>query len=317
MPELATSHVRKITREQVDQLRGMLEQRGWTFAPQPYAFWKASSGKTVVVAYESGKLSVQGKGTAEFVQFILEPEVLKEARFGYEAELKAVEQPQMFTPHAGVDESGKGDFFGPLVIAAVYIDGGDCAMALLKAGVADSKTISSDKRMLQLANLIRQRTDGRFSVVAIGPEAYNRLYENTRNVNKLLAWGHARAIENLLEKVPECQRAISDQFGHSKEVIRRALLAKGRSILLEQMHKAEADVAVAAASILARAEFITRLHKLGEINGIELPRGANAKVEDAAHRLVAAKGREALGSVAKLHFKTTDKILGGRAPDGA
>ena len=311
MPETITSHVRKIDREQTEQLRGLLEARGWTFEPQPYAFWKATSGKTVVVVYESGKLTVQGKGTAEFVQFILEPEVLHEARFGYEAELKAVEQPQMFTPHAGIDESGKGDFFGPLVIAAVFVDGADNAMALLKAGVADSKTISSDKRMLQLANLIRQLTDGRFSVVAIGPEAYNRLYENTRNVNKLLAWGHARAIENLLEKVPECTRAISDQFGHSKDVIRRALLAKGRSITLEQMHKAEADVAVAAASILARAEFITRLHKLGEANGVELPRGASAKVEEAAHRLVAAKGPNALGNVAKLHFKTTQKILGG------
>jgi len=304
----ATSYVCKATPEQMTQLRALLDAKGWKFGSAPYAFWKAEFQKTNIVAYESGKLTVQGKGTAEFVQFVLEPEILREARFGYEAEHQALEAPEMFTPHAGIDESGKGDYFGPLVIATAYVDG-DTARALLKDGVTDSKKIKSDKRILLLAREIRNKTRGRFSVVAIGPEAYNRLIVKFGNVNRLLAWGHARALENLLDKVPDCPRAISDQFG-SKTIVLRALMDKGRSIKLEQMHRAEADVAVAAASILARAEFITRLAQLGEKTGITLPRGAGPQVDAAARKLVAKAGAGALPAVAKLHFRTTGKILG-------
>lgn len=303
-----TSYVCTLSAPQAARLRALMEPKGWSFDEAPYARWRARLDKTTVVAYESGKLTVQGKGTPDFVQFLLEPEILGEARFGYEHLLAEQESPEMFTPHAGIDESGKGDYFGPLVIAAAYVDG-DLARKLLEAGVADSKTIKSDRRMSALDECIRKQLGDRFSIVAIGPEAYNRLYDSFGNLNRLLAWGHARALENLLEKVPDCPRAISDQFGR-KETVRRALQKRGRDIRLEQRPRAESDVAVAAASILARSEFVRRLEKLGRSVDAVLPKGAGPRVLETARDLVEGRGKAVLGKIAKLHFKTTARICG-------
>src|SRR5205085_5719348 len=125
------------------------------------------------------------------------------------------------------------------------------------------------------------------------PERYNELYKKFGNLNKLLAWGHARVIENLLEAHPECPRALSDQFANPS-LIKRALLEKGRGIVLEQRTKAESDVAVAAASILAREGFIDWLRAKGREFQKELPRGASALVKQIARDLVAAQGPEVL-----------------------
>lgn len=205
----------------------------------------------------------------------------------------------------GIDESGKGDYFGPLVIAAVCVTPeSERDLALMQ--VRDSKRIS-DGRILELAPDIRLVC--RHSVVAIGPRRYNELYEKIRNLNRLLAWGHARALENILEQV-ECGLAISDQFGDERFIL-NALLEKGKRIRLLQRPKAEADLAVAAASILARAEFLTRLKRLSDEVGTTLPKGASGAVELAARMVLKKHGREALRSVAKLHFKTTQAVLAG------
>lgn len=307
------SYVKKITREQARELRSVLAQKQWEIDTAPHALWRARDGQTNVVAYESGKLVAQGKGTSEFVQFILEPEILGEARFGYEKEWAELENPRMFQPHAGIDESGKGDFFGPLVVAAAYVDT-QTSRQLLDAGVADSKAIKSDKRINDLNDEIKRIVRGRFSLVPIGPEAYNRLVDKLGNVNKILAWGHARALENLLEKVPDCPRTVSDQFAHLR-MIKQALLKNGRDLELEQFPRAETDVAVAAASILARAEFIRRMQRLGESVGLEkLPRGASSRVEKVAIQLVRDHGQDVINKLAKVHFKTTQKVLNGSVP---
>ncbi len=301
-----STYVNTLSLEQIAQLREILLSRGWVFTALPYAHWRAKSGKSNVVAYQSGRLTVQGPEMAELVQFTLEPEILKEARFGYESELAQQENPAMFQPHAGIDESGKGDFFGPLVIACCYSNA-EIANKLLAAGVTDSKAIGSDKRIAVLAKLIRETVQERYSVVAIGPEAYNRMYASFQNLNRLLAWGHAKALENLLEKVPDCPRAISDQFARKDNVL-RALQQRGRAIVLEQHPRAETDIAVAAASILARDEFVRRLETLGRPYGIELPKGAGPKVLQRGRELLAKAGRESLPQVAKMHFKTSAQL---------
>jgi ribonuclease HIII len=213
--------------------------------------------------------------------------------------------PAIDTSHdrIGIDESGKGDYFGPLVIAAVFVNG-TTEPELRLMQVRDSKLIS-DGRVQELARDIRQVCP--HSVVAIGPERYNQLYVKIRNLNRLLAWGHARALENLLEQV-ECGRAISDQFGDERYV-QNALLEKGNQVELIQMPKAEADLAVAAASILARAEFLQRLARLSAVVKTTLPKGASPAVELAARMVIKKHGRDRLGTVAKLHFKTTKSIL--------
>ena len=302
------NYVCTLTKAQTEQLHGLMEERGWMFDNVPYAFWRGKKDKTNVVAYESGKLTVQGAGTSDFVQFLLEPEVLKEARFGYEAEVSAEENPEMFLPHAGIDESGKGDFFGPLVIACCYTEG-NMARRLLKAGVADSKTIKTERKIFELADLIQKEATGRFNIITLVPETYNRLYASIGNLNRLLAWGHAKTLENVLEKVPDCPRAISDQFAQSAMTVRNALQSRGRQIQLEQHPKAEADVAVAAASILARAEFVRRMKELSEHAGMPLPKGAGPDVLKTARLLAQQGGAELLAKYAKMHFKTAAEAL--------
>ncbi|MGZ5479962.1 MAG: ribonuclease HIII [Candidatus Aminicenantales bacterium] len=204
----------------------------------------------------------------------------------------------------GTDESGKGDFFGPLVVAAFFMPEGQ-EQALRQLGVKDSKR-TSDARCREIAETLK-RSYPFHSIVTVGPEKYNELWAKLRNLNRLLAWGHARAIENVLERVP-AGKAVTDQFGDER-FVRNALLQKGREIELVQMPRAEEDPAVAAASILARAEFLTRLHFLSKDVGIELPKGASDLVEAAAVKLVREKGPGILDKVAKTHFTTTVRVL--------
>ena len=216
----------KLTDEQASALLAALKAHNWKSRQVPYARFAFESDKTNIVFYESGKLVVQGKGTAEFVEFVLEPEILKEVKLGYETILN----PDLLLPRIGVDESGKGDFFGPLSIAGVYVN--EKVINVWKdIGIRDSKNISSDKKIADLAEKIRHTPGCVTDTVVIGNEAYNRLYTKMRSVNTLLAWGHARVIENLLGKRyqmnPPPVKAISDQFAASKSVIERALMVAG------------------------------------------------------------------------------------------
>src|SRR4051795_10341436 len=163
------SYTHALTHEQVRKLRSLLEEAAFEFAPKDWTIFFAQKNKLSVVVYEKGpKVLVQGRGVEEFVQFELEPKVLGEAKLGYEE----VHLPEMFEPHFGVDESGKGDFFGPLVIAGVYVDR-VIARKLLDAGVQDSKRIGSDARIRKLAEEIRRNTGGLTDTVLIGPVKYN------------------------------------------------------------------------------------------------------------------------------------------------
>ena len=299
-----TSYTVKLAPAQMEAAARILREGNYRPRRVEYAVAAAEGPDCQIALYRSGKCLVQGKGAADWITFVLEPQVLGEARLGYEDVLN----PEANAPHMGVDESGKGDFFGPLVVAAAYVDPA-IAKDLRALNVRDSKTITSDKAAQDLAKKIRARLGDRFAVVAIGPAAYNRLYATMGSVNRILAWGHARAIENLLEKVPTCPRALSDQFGPAQQ-IQRALQQKGRKIKLEQRHRAESDVAVAAASVLARAAFLAALEKLGGKYAVKLPKGASDQVKAVAAGLVQQRGGAALLDTAKCHFKTTDDVLG-------
>lgn len=215
-------------------------------------------------------------------------------------------QSELFPPmpgHIGTDESGKGDYFGPLVIAGFFLPDGQ-EDVLREFGVRDSKVLS-DNRCRGIAEILKAGYT--YSVVVIGPEKYNELYARMRNLNKLLAWGHARAIENILNEMP-CSKIVTDQFGDERFVL-NALLKQGRTIELVQRTKGESDPAVAAASILARAEFLKRLHFLGKDWGLDLPKGAGPQVEQAAAALIKKHGVEVLDKTVKRHFKITDRVL--------
>ena len=300
------SYTHALTKEQATKLRALLEELGFEFSPKEWTIFFSQKNKLSVAVYEKGpKVLVQGRGVEEFIQFELEPKILGEAKLGYEE----VHSPEMFEPHFGVDESGKGDFFGPLVISGVYVDR-LIARKLLDAGVVDSKRIGSDARIRALADTIRKISPGMVETVLIGPAKYNELYEKFGNLNRLLGWGHARVIENLLAKKPACPRSLSDQFADAR-VINTSLLKHGRKIVIEQRPRAESDIAVAAASVVAREAFINWLERKSKELGIRLERGVSPGVKEAARKLVELNGPGALREVAKVHFRTAHEI----APD--
>jgi ribonuclease HIII len=285
-------------------LKGLLDARGFSFREVPHAVFAAEGPQVQLVMYRSGKLVVQGKGAQDFVQFTLEPEVLGLAELGYEAVLN----PELAVPRLGVDESGKGDLFGPLCVAGVYFNEG-MLESWGEAGIRDSKQVASDRRIGQLAEVIRKTPGCVWNVVPIGNAAYNRLHRKLGSVNRILAWGHARVIENLLGQRhrmnPLPVRAVVDKFATREETVSKALMTDGRGLELVQRHRAESDMVVAAASILARDEFVRRLDRLGQQEGLELPKGAGEAANVALRMWLERHGRERLGEIAKLHFRNT------------
>jgi ribonuclease HIII len=298
-----TSFTFRLNPAQRERLVTLLATGNYRPVMVPYTEAAAEGTDCRINLYTSGKCLVQGRGAEDFVLFVLEPNVLQTARRGYERVL----DPDSVAPHMGIDESGKGDFFGPLVISAAYVDP-RLADSMQAFGVKDCKLLS-DSQVFAIGSKLRDVLGrGRYALVSIGPAAYNRLYTKIRNVNRLLAWAHARAIENLLETVPDCPRAVADQFG-AQHQIERALMQKGRTIRLEQRHKAESDIAVAAASVLARESFLRSLRKLGEDLGVPIHKGASDAVRETAIQLVRQRGPAVLLTSVKCHFRTTDQVL--------
>jgi ribonuclease HIII len=299
-----TLYTSPLSPEQARKLRALLEDDGYKFEPKPYTLYYASKDKLNVAVYEKGpKVVLQGKGTGDFVTFRLEPEILGEAKLGYEE----VHNPAMFEPHLGIDESGKGDFFGPLVIAGCYTDA-EITRALMQAGIMDSKRIGTDARIRELAEIVRHTPGIAHNVVSIGPETYNRLYAKFKNLNRLLAWGHAKVIENLLEARPDCPRSLSDQFAKNPRLIQSMMGERGKKIVFEQRTRAESDIAVAAASILARERFIDWMRTAGTRLGKRLPYGASDIVKTTAREIVAERGGGFLRQISKTHFNTAADV---------
>lgn len=281
-----------------EKLKMGLEAQGFTLTKPAHTLFQGKKKGISCTLYTSGKLTVQGSEMKEFVEYYLEPEILGKFSLGYEYINVDL------TPRMGVDESGKGDFFGPLCIAGVYGDA-KTIEELGKIGVKDSKLLK-DASILKLAAEIRKTCV--YHVVKISPAKYNELYEKFGNLNLLLGWGHATVIDHLSEKTG-CMKAIIDQFA-GEHVVISALKKKKKNILLEQRTKAEADPVVAAASILARASFIDGLKQLGEQVGLILPKGASTLTREAASKLFKKYGREILMQVAKVHFKTYGQVVG-------
>lgn len=286
-------------------LKSKLEKQGFEFKSADHAYWRAQKTGITITLYKSGKLLTQGKDAEIFLASLQGVE--KVETISKTTEIKNI--PNSTPPRnnkikswIGTDESGKGDYFGPLVIASVLVDITNTEK-LVSLGVQDSKKIN-DITIQKIAPKIKELCI--FSVVTINPAKYNELYSKFKNLNTLLAWGHARAIENILEKTP-CEYALSDKFGN-ESLIKNALMKNGRNIQLEQRTKAEDDIAVAAASVLARDEFLKRMKSFSAEYGINLPKGASDLVIKQGKLFVSKFGIEKLTNVAKLHFKTTQQI---------
>jgi len=292
-----TSFVTSIDLKIADRLLSDLTEKGFAISQPQHTIFSAKAKGLSCTLYSSGKLLVQGKEMQSFIEFYLEPEILKSVVHTY---------PDLTldkTPRIGIDESGKGDFFGPLCVAGVYADS-EGISELQKMGVKDSKTLT-DKTIAAIGTKIRNNFA--HHIVKINPQKYNEIYAQFKNLNRLLAWGHATAIENLVQQT-ECRKVIIDQFAN-EEVVKTAVKRKRMEIELTQRHRGEEDVVVAAASILARQTFVEGLDKLGVEYGIPLPKGASQAVIKAGKLFVIKWGLSILPCVAKMHFKTIESIL--------
>lgn len=286
-----------------DKIKHDLIEQGFEIVKPPYTIFSAKKKGLSCTLYESGKLTVQGKELDAFMEFYLEPQILKSFDHTYKNISVDV------TARIGIDESGKGDFFGPLCIAGVFA-GGDEIHELQKLGVKDSKTIS-DGTIIKLGQQIEQRFV--HHKVKINPLRYNEVYAQFKNLNRLLAWGHATTIENLVEKT-KCNTVIIDQFAY-EHVVLTALKRKNLEISLTQRHRAEEDLVVAAASILARKTFLESLLAMEKEYGLKFPKGASKQTVEAGKKFVRQFGPETLNKVGKLHFKTSQIILGTQASE--
>lgn len=281
-----------------EKLQNDLLDQGFEISTPPYTIFSAKKQGVSCTLYKSGKLMVQGKLKEEFITFYLEPEILKELSYTNRQVLVDM------TPRIGIDEAGKGDFFGPLCIAGVYASN-EGIQKLLELGVRDSKRMK-DSAIIPLASKIRSHFP--HSIIRIHPLKYNELYEKFKNLNQLLAWGHATAIEELVQNTG-CKTVIIDQFAN-EHVVENALKRKKLDLNLTQRHYGEEDPVVAAASILARAAFVEGIDSLGKMIGTTLPKGASSIVINVGKKIVAQHGKDILNKLGKLHFKTLDAILG-------
>jgi ribonuclease HIII len=313
--------LRRQIREKLKELRptGAREEQ---YCDYSYRF-EDGEERITVKQYTNGKLQFQGVG-GDLYKNILDAVIAlcnskyPETKLSVEDYIKSEPEENLISkklheeipfPHIGTDESGKGDYFGPMVVAGVWLD--ESAAARLQAtGIKDSKLLS-DNRCQDLAAEIRIVCNGKSVEVEIPPQRYNDLYDQFKkegkNLNHLLAWGHARAIESLLEKNP-CSYAVADQFGNERFILSK-LMEKGKKLQLIQTPRAERYTAVAAASILARDRFLSRMEKLSREYGVFLPKGASDLVIQPALDIVKKRGVNELKKIAKLHHKTTQKIL--------
>ncbi len=301
LPKAKTLYTVTLTQEQAEKLDDWLDKNLWASYNVDYSQFAYKSRDVNIVVYKSGKTVIQGKGTEDFIHFVLEPKITGVAQFGYDDVL----HPEWFTAHAGVDESGKGDLFDPLVSCCVIADG-DAVRKWQSEDLKESKKVSSDVAVLDMAKKIKATKGVVIKVSYAKMEKYNDMYISFgQNLNKLLAWFHARAIESALEerRVPW---GMLDQFT-KQPLVQRQLQVKDFELKMET--KAERDPVVAAASIMARATYIHSMRALSTEFGEPLLKGSSDAVKEQAVKVVKKFGAEGLRKFAKMHFKTAREAL--------
>ncbi len=293
-----------VSTHESSRIRSLMELGDFEFGDAPHALWRARGTNCTVTFYTKGKVVLQGAGAQEWAEQIDAGQTLSIVLadpFEDAMDLHPDPKPARWI---GIDETGKGDYFGPLVVTAAAVDR-DQVPLLRELGIGDSKKIADSKIKKMAVDL---KVCCSYEQVVIGLARYNDLYAKIGNLNRLLGWAHARVLENLLEKEPDCTFALSDQFARDERVVGRYLGERGRSIRYHQRTKGESDPAVAVASIIARAEFLWQMKRLDSKAGFTVPRGAGAGVITAGRRIVEEHGQAALKDFVKLHFSTTDKL---------
>ena len=248
-PKKVAMHTVKLDSAQAEKLRGILVAKRWVSFPVDHSAFAFKGENLNIVHYKSGKCVISGKGTEDFVKFTLEPDVTGQALLGYEEE----NNPEWFEEHAGLDESGKGDLFGPVVSACV-IASGDVIRAWIELGIKDSKKLT-DPKIAELDRAIRSTPGVAVKTTFMRMAKYNELHSRFgKNLNRLLGWMHATSCEEALKNYEEMNGrrpkwGLLDQFSE-EPIVQKELARKGVEFDLRMRTKAESDPVVAAASIV-------------------------------------------------------------------
>jgi ribonuclease HIII len=302
-PKKLSAYTLRLDDGQAARLRTICQMRGWEPFDVAYARFAFKGPNVNVTAYESGKVVVAGKGTEEFVTMTLEAEVTGAPKLGYDEVL----HPDRFEAHAGLDESGKGDFFGPVIAATVIADP-EAIRVWIEAGVKDSKKIA-EAQIVKLDKVIRGTPGAVARTCFCGMPKYNELMGRPHaNLNRLLAWQHATALEQALAVKP-VPWGLLDQFSRQPLTQRELAKKKVAGFELRMRTKAEEDPVVAAASVVARAEYVRQMHALSLRFGAKLQKGAGPEVKEQANEIMRRFGTQALGQFAKLHFRTAYEVV--------
>ena len=273
------------------------------FRTVPHALFSAKGGGVVVTLYKSGKLVIQGGDPELFAARYVEDGVAKPKETAAKPAPTAASAGGRPKASCGSDETGKGDYFGPLVVCGVRLDGELAERIAREARVRDSKKLS-DSEAIQLGAELRERCA--YSIARLDPPEYNATHARVKNLNPMLADLHSQVIHELAQPG---LHVIVDKFANAKLLEERT---RDLDIRLEQKPRAESEPAVAAASIIARQEFLACLRELSNEWGLELRKGAGTPTDKAGAEFVERFGAAELDKVAKVHFKTTQKITGGR-----
>lgn len=281
----------KLSNNEAESLKERLGNYGYTSAKptNPYVLWRMNGKGITVMYYSKGSLVAQGEG--DFSIFT--------DKGNHENE-----KSDSYTSHIGSDEVGKGDYFGPLVVCSAFVEEKDLDL-IKENGITDSKKLS-DSKMLKIFEMLKDVI--KYQAVIAYPEEYNQHTKEYKNVSYFLASLHRRAVEGLLGKInisnPEL---IIDQFSLNKGRLENEF--KGLNVNLTQFHKGESDIAVATASVFARAIFVQEFENMSEKYGMIFPKGAT-NVINFGKDFVKKYGQEELKNVAKISFRTTSQVLG-------
>lgn len=287
-------------------LLARLKAEGYTVEvyddPTKHNKWRVTTDEwKIFCPREPGdKIIVRGAAPQKFVTWYEQKPKVSTA--------KSTAPTPSISPHIGVDEAGKGDYFGPLAAAAVYVDQ-ESAIDLIRWGVKDSKSIS-DSKISELALKIRERCPNAVRILL--PPEYNQAYQRQQNLNQLLAELHTDVIGKLVTQTG-CHAVLADQFA-APEILAKVIERYDPSIKLEQRTKGEADIAVAAASILAREGFVATIEDYRIKAEMEIPLGSSSpKVVEVGQAILRKWGRKGLERIAKIDFRTTQKILSNKS----
>lgn len=292
-----------------DAIRTFARAGGFSFEDRAHAFFLARRPGVTLTAYASGKLLLTGSAAEEYAGVLAGNGLVEPTSPGAPTRARhaGARDAAAPTPRIGSDEAGKGDYFGPLVVAAVLVPDAATEAHLASRGVRDSKTVPDAEAAL-LGSLVSARCP--HAIARLAPVDYNAEHARVGNLNVMLARAHARSIVDLIERHPDARRVTVDRFA-TRNPVTAALRRRGQEIEVDEVAGAEArDLAVAAASLLARAEFLRDLASLSERWGMRIPKGAGPPVIVAGREFVRRHGADALGQVAKTHFVTTGRIVG-------